>query len=129
MTGSTPDQCPFCHLEAGRVLLENDLAIAFPDAYPVSPGHTLVVPRRHVGDFFELSSAETMALFELLWQVRAGLIRQHQPGGFNVGINVGEAAGQTVLARSRSSDTPVCRGCSSTAGRRAEYHSGEGAVP
>jgi diadenosine tetraphosphate (Ap4A) HIT family hydrolase len=96
MTGLTPDRCPFCDLESGRVLEENELAIALLDAFPVSPGHTLVIPRRHIADFFELSNEEMMAVLELLKRVHARLMGGKRPDGFNVGINVGRAAGQTV---------------------------------
>jgi diadenosine tetraphosphate (Ap4A) HIT family hydrolase len=84
-------------VEAGRVLAENELALALADAFPVSPGHTLVIPRRHVADFFELSGAETFAVLELLFRMRARLAKERSPDGFNVGINAGVAAGQTVM--------------------------------
>jgi diadenosine tetraphosphate (Ap4A) HIT family hydrolase len=96
MSDTMTDQCPFCHLETGRVLDQNELAIAFADAFPVSPGHALVAPRRHVADFFELSSKEVMAIFELAFQMRLRSCVQHSPAGFNVGFNVGSAAGQTI---------------------------------
>lgn len=88
--------CPFCESLAERIVLSADEALAIRDAYPVSPGHTLVVPRRHIGSFFELSAVERDAMLELLAQTRAELARIFQPDGFNVGINDGAAAGQTV---------------------------------
>lgn len=97
MSDSTSLECPFCHLEPGRALDENDLAIAFADAFPVSPGHTLVIPRRHVSDFFELSGAEVAAVVELLFRIRSRMGAEHRPNGFNVGVNIGAAAGQTVM--------------------------------
>jgi diadenosine tetraphosphate (Ap4A) HIT family hydrolase len=97
MSDSTSLECPFCHLGPGRILDENGLAIAFLDAFPVSPGHTLVVPRRHVSDFFDLSAAEIAAIVELVFRMRPRLIAEHGPSGFNVGVNVGAAAGQTVM--------------------------------
>jgi diadenosine tetraphosphate (Ap4A) HIT family hydrolase len=84
-------------LEPGRVLDQNKLAIAFSDAFPISPGHTLVVPRRHVSDFFELSPAEIADLVELLFRIHHRLVAEQRPSGFNIGVNVGAAAGQTVL--------------------------------
>ena len=66
------------------------------DAFPVSPGHTLVIPRRHIGSFFELSDAERTCMVELLAQAKAELDLSFQPDGFNIGINDGAAAGQTV---------------------------------
>ncbi len=80
-----------------RVLAENDLAVATADAFPVAKGHTLVVSRRHVADFFDLSAPEVAALFELLFRMKQRQAAELCPSGFNVGINVGAAAGQTVM--------------------------------
>jgi diadenosine tetraphosphate (Ap4A) HIT family hydrolase len=96
MTVSIHPDCPFCHLQPARLLEENELAVAIADAFPVSPGHTLMIPRRHVADFFDLSAAEVTAVFDLLFRVETRLSTEHRPAGFNVGINVGAAAGQTV---------------------------------
>ena len=88
--------CPFCdRVTAGEATAMNDLAAAIPDAHPVSPGHTLVVPRRHVEDFFTLSDDEQAALLDLVRDTRNSLLA-HKPDGFNVGVNIGTAAGQTV---------------------------------
>jgi hypothetical protein len=59
------NRCPFCHLERSRIALENEAARAFPDAFPVAEGHTLVVPKRHVASLFDLSEAEQAALWRL----------------------------------------------------------------
>lgn len=75
---------------------ENSLAVAFEDGYPVSRGHTLIVPRRHIADYFSLGDDEQAALWALLPAVREILAKIHRPAGFNVGLNVGPAAGQTV---------------------------------
>jgi diadenosine tetraphosphate (Ap4A) HIT family hydrolase len=89
--------CPFCDATATRPLLAfNDSAVAFPDAFPVNPGHVLVVSRRHVADLFELDSRELAGLWALLRTVKAAIEREHAPSGYNVGVNVGAAAGQTV---------------------------------
>jgi diadenosine tetraphosphate (Ap4A) HIT family hydrolase len=88
--------CIFCHAE-DRILVANALAFATRDAAPVSPGHTLVVPRRHCETPFELTPDEVAACFALLRDVRAGLLASaHPPDGFNVGVNVGAAGGQGV---------------------------------
>jgi diadenosine tetraphosphate (Ap4A) HIT family hydrolase len=84
-------------LEPGRVLDENELATAFVDAFPVSPGHTLVAPRRHVADFFDLSANEIAAVFQLVFQIRSRIAAERCPTAFNVGVNVGAAAGQTIM--------------------------------
>jgi diadenosine tetraphosphate (Ap4A) HIT family hydrolase len=89
-------RCPFCHLEKLRITLENYCAVAFRDAFPVTEGHTLVVPRRHVASLFELSDEEQAAVWKLVALVRAKLARELNPDGFNIGVNDGAAAGQTV---------------------------------
>ena len=90
--------CPFCkRLRAHEMLLASrPLAVAFPDAFPVSPGHCLVIPRRHEPDFFALSREEQEDVWDLVWELRELLEAEHDTASFNVGINAGEAAGQTV---------------------------------
>lgn len=88
--------CPFCQLPVERILRSGGEAFVIRDAFPVSPGHTLVIPWRHVGSFFELTEVERTCMLELLGQAKAELDRTFQPDGFNIGINDGAAAGQTV---------------------------------
>jgi diadenosine tetraphosphate (Ap4A) HIT family hydrolase len=90
-------RCPFCQLDKGRIALENECAVAIPDAFPVTEGHTLVIPRRHVTSLFDLSDEEQAALWNLVAVVRGKLARELKSDGFNVGVNDGTAAGQTVL--------------------------------
>lgn len=92
-----PDDCPFCSPNRQRILLESPLAIALLDGFPVSPGHALVVPKRHVADWFDASPDERLAIVELVDAVKRRIDREHEPDGYNVGINIGEAAGQTVF--------------------------------
>lgn len=89
--------CPFCIPDQSKVLLANDHAIAFYDGFPVTPGHCLVVPKRHISSFFEATQEEQAALFELVAQMRELLLAERSPDGFNIGINDGAAAGQTVM--------------------------------
>jgi diadenosine tetraphosphate (Ap4A) HIT family hydrolase len=96
MNDSPEPECPFCEIPANRVLAANDHAIAVLDAYPVSPGHSLVVARRHVVGFFDLDVSEAAGMLELLRHVRSHLEETHAPQGYNVGINVGVVAGQTI---------------------------------
>ena len=88
--------CPFCELPAKRVRFRNDAAIALRDAYPVTPGHTLVIPLRHVASFFDATALERSEMLALLDQAKAQLQAELNPAGFNIGINDGAAAGQTV---------------------------------
>lgn len=91
------EACPFCSPEPRRVVGANSLAIAMRDAFPVSPGHTLIVPRRHIASASEATSEEFAAIWSLLAEVRADTVRELKPDGFIVGINDGRAAGQTVM--------------------------------
>ncbi len=78
------------------MLFRNDTAIAFRDAYPVAPGHTLVIPVRHVPSFFEATSEERASMLDLLEAAKKQLQSEFNPAGYNIGINDGAAAGQTV---------------------------------
>jgi diadenosine tetraphosphate (Ap4A) HIT family hydrolase len=91
------EACPFCSPEPRRVVGESSLAIAMRDAFPVSPGHTLIVPRRHIASPLEATSDELAAIWSLLVEARAAIERELKPEGFNIGINDGLAAGQTVM--------------------------------
>lgn len=88
--------CPFCNIPDERVILGNESVIAFLDLYPVNPGHTLVIPRRHVASFFDLTSKEQEHAMALIGYIRQ-MYKLQGAIGFNVGINDGEAAGQTVM--------------------------------
>jgi diadenosine tetraphosphate (Ap4A) HIT family hydrolase len=88
--------CPFCPPDR-PLLAESPLALAFEDMHPVSPGHSLVVPRRHAATYFECTAEEKAALWALAEEVCVHLQSERQPDGFNVGFNAGAAAGQTVF--------------------------------
>jgi ATP adenylyltransferase len=89
------DDCPFCHI-SNTIINQSDLVIAFYDGYPTSPGHALVVPKRHVETYFECTKDEKAALWEMV-QTVCRILEERKPDGFNIGFNVGEAAGQTVF--------------------------------
>lgn len=89
--------CPFCALPASRILAADDLTLTVRDGYPVSPGHTLVIAKRHVASLFETTVAERRALWEALRRAREQLDVELGPAGYNVGVNDGAAAGQTVM--------------------------------
>lgn len=88
--------CPFCTLPLERIIDSNDLALVIRDGYPVSPGHTLVIPKRHIGSWFEITQAEQQALLDLLAKAKVVLEAEFKPNGYNIGINDGPTAGQTV---------------------------------
>lgn len=89
-------QCVFCQLPRERIVAQNDFAILIADAFPVSTGHSLVIPKRHMASFFDATAGERAAMLELLDLARATVLRSHRPDAFNIGINDGAAAGQTV---------------------------------
>lgn len=93
----TTPACDFCErILKGPHIAANDLVVAFADNFPLSPGHVLIVPRRHEPDFFALTEAEQRAVLTLIPGVRNAIERSHQPAGYNVGFNVGKAGGQTI---------------------------------
>ena len=92
------EDCIFCTPDTSRVFLANDRCVAFWDAFPVTAAHALIIPRRHVRDYFALSADEVLACHQLLLEARE-LISADDPlvEGFNVGANAGEVAGQTIF--------------------------------
>ncbi len=92
---SAQQNCPFC--QPVPAVIQNRLAFALFDRSPVTPGHMLFIPRRHVADWFETTADERVDLMALADEARALLIQERRPDGFNLGVNVGIAAGQTVF--------------------------------
>jgi len=87
----------FCTIPSEQILIAGPLAVAARDSYPVSKGHALIIPRRHVASFFETTEEERQAMLKLLDEVKAALDKEFKPDGYNIGINGGAAAGQTVM--------------------------------
>ncbi|MGH8686756.1 MAG: HIT family protein [Burkholderiales bacterium] len=112
---STPDPCIFCR--PGReILAENASAIAVYDKHPVSPGHVLIIPRRHAVTVWDLTDEEYADCFNLAREVKPILEKRHSPDGYNIGANCGEAGGQSVwhahihVIPRYNGDTPNPRG-------------------
>lgn len=90
--------CPFCRLARRvEVICETATCVAFYDGYPVSPGHALIIPKRHVASYFDLTNHEREAMNIMLQFVKQKIDERFHPDGYNVGINVNEAAGQSVF--------------------------------
>ena len=89
--------CPFCDPDPSRVFHAGTHVLGLWDAFPVSPGHALLVPRRHVAGWFDASDEERRELADAVSAARSAILRDHEPDGFNVGVNVGRAAGQSVF--------------------------------
>lgn len=87
--------CLFCKPQR-EILAENERAIAVLDSFPISPGHALVVPRRHAATIWDLDAEEFEQCFRLVRELKPLLEARYRPDGFNVGVNCGEAAGQSV---------------------------------
>jgi len=90
------DPCLFCKDPRG-LSLQHDLAYSARDTYPTSPGHTLVIPRRHVASFFDLTMEEVTACMALIQEEKKRLDEEFHPDGYNIGVNVGRAAGQSIF--------------------------------
>lgn len=97
MTDRASADCIFCAIPKDRIVLSHPLACVIEDGFPISPGHSLVIPRRHVRSLFELNEEERLAVLELLERAKERVAAQHRPDGYNIGINDGAAAGQTVM--------------------------------
>ncbi len=97
---SGTNSCSFCELlerdPAGRIIAHNDHAYLIADGFPVSLGHSLVISKRHIGSFFEASDAEKAGILHLIDEAKGLVDEKHYPAGYNIGINDGPAAGQTV---------------------------------
>jgi diadenosine tetraphosphate (Ap4A) HIT family hydrolase len=89
--------CPFCNPVANEIVAKNDFCYARWDRYPVSKGHLLVIPFRHIPDFFLMTVEEKQAVLALVDECKEVIEEEFSPAGYNIGFNVGEAAGQTVM--------------------------------
>jgi ATP adenylyltransferase len=90
--------CLFCEIPRERIILENELAYAIRDGFPVTPLHTLVIPKRHVENYFGLTDLELIACNQLVHLARDQILLQDQTvEGFNIGMNSGVVAGQTIF--------------------------------
>ena len=90
--------CIFCNIPDERIIDENDRAYVIKDGFPVTDGHSLIIPKRHVAEYFELSSYEITAIHELLVSTKEQLQSSDDAiSGFNIGMNNGEDAGQTIF--------------------------------
>ncbi|MFC6208072.1 HIT family protein [Levilactobacillus tongjiangensis] len=89
------DDCVFCQKK--EIVLENDLAKAFWDTHPVRRGHLLIVPKQHYATYFDVPAPTRHAMDDLLFVAKDYLDDRYHPAGYNVGVNVAAAAGQTVM--------------------------------
>ncbi len=88
---------PFKNIPNDRVIAENSLFIIIRDIYPVSPGHTLIISKRETNDYFSLNSDEKTQLINAIDIAKENIELEYKPDGYNIGMNCGEHAGQTVF--------------------------------
>lgn len=90
------NECPFCNIDENKKVFYNYKYFAIYDEYPVSPGHMLVIPTEHVEDYRDLTDHQKFILWEAVDKAIKFLTEKYNPDGFNIGINCGEVAGQSV---------------------------------
>ena len=91
---SQHQDCPFCGKP--EIVIENELAFAHYDSYPVNAGHCLIIPRRHVAEYFQATAEEKASIWALVDEMKIIIDREYSPDGYNIGVNIGETAGQSV---------------------------------
>jgi diadenosine tetraphosphate (Ap4A) HIT family hydrolase len=91
---SEQQNCIFC--DNPEIIIQNELAFAHYDSYPVNPGHCLIIPYRHVAEYFQATSEEKAAIWALVDEMKTIIDAQYRPDGYNLGVNIGETAGQSV---------------------------------
>ena len=88
--------CPFCNITPDKYIIESELVFAVNDIYPVSKGHSLVIPKTHIENYFALSREYQIACWDLVNQLKLILQEKYNPDGYNVGLNINRIAGQSV---------------------------------
>jgi diadenosine tetraphosphate (Ap4A) HIT family hydrolase len=88
--------CPFCTLSTDRIISESDYTVTIRDGFPVSEGHTLIIPKHHVQSFFELQAIEKAAVLQALDEAKEALDKEFSPDGYNIGINDGKPVGSEL---------------------------------
>ena len=91
------EECIFCREPETELLCENELARAFFGKFPVNEGHVLITPKRHAVTFFDATKEELAAINELIFKVKRILDERYNPDGYNIGVNVNHAGGQTIF--------------------------------
>jgi diadenosine tetraphosphate (Ap4A) HIT family hydrolase len=89
--------CVFCNIPDEKIICENELAVVIFDRFPVSPGHVLIIPFRHFANFFDATPDEILAIWELIQKSRNIIDERYSPDGYNIGVNTGYSAGQTIM--------------------------------
>jgi diadenosine tetraphosphate (Ap4A) HIT family hydrolase len=91
------NQCPFCTMNESAIIMKNDTCYAVYDIFPATEGHVLVIPFRHSASFFDYTKDEVANMWDLVNECKKYLDDKYAPNGYNIGMNIGESAGQTVF--------------------------------
>jgi len=128
------NSCIFCG-NPDRVI-ENELAFAHYDSYPVNPGHCLIITHRHVAEYFQATAEEKAAIWALVDEMKIILDEEFKPDGYNVGVNIGKTAGQSVphlhihmIPRYKGDMEDPKGGVRGVIPHKQKYHRGQGKVP
>lgn len=89
--------CIFCNIDKTRIVAENETAVAIYDGFPVNEGHMLIIPKQHIKDYFETCEQDKVGLWKLVDECKEIVDKKFKPDGYNIGINCGEVAGQSVM--------------------------------
>jgi diadenosine tetraphosphate (Ap4A) HIT family hydrolase len=89
--------CIFCSINKAEIIAENEFALSIYDHFPVNKGHALIIPKRHFDSLFDATEEEILAINDLLHKVKGIIDAAYQPDGYNIGVNVGEYGGQTIM--------------------------------
>ncbi|EDN68317.1 HIT family protein [Beggiatoa sp. PS] len=89
--------CPFCHLDDKQIIFQDEFVFTIRDGFPISSAHTLIIPKRHIASLFDATNKEQRALLNALQFTKTELDQIYKPDGYNIGLNDGLAAGQTVM--------------------------------
>jgi diadenosine tetraphosphate (Ap4A) HIT family hydrolase len=90
-------ECPFCNPRPSSIVLKNDLCYAIRDIAPVTKGHLLIIPFRHVSNYFDTTDEERHNILDLVDTAKTYTDERYAPQGYNIGVNVGDVAGQSIL--------------------------------
>lgn len=89
--------CAFCNISPDEIIIENEYSFAKYDKYPVNLGHVLIIPKRHFANYFDSTHEEKLAILDLVDKCKTLLDKKYYPDGYNIGINCGQEAGQTIF--------------------------------
>jgi diadenosine tetraphosphate (Ap4A) HIT family hydrolase len=91
------NNCPFCDIHENVIVIKNELCFAIFDKYPVNKGHMLIIPFRHFDNYFDATHEEKLAFLDLIDRAKELIDKEFNPDGYNIGVNIGREAGQTVF--------------------------------